>query len=88
MLYPKFNECSNCVDIKDLICEIDAKISMYAENMYNNLTLLINDKIDKEVFSSLLYYKRILTARLFNQCYANSVNITDIISRVKILIYK
>jgi hypothetical protein len=88
MLYTKFTNCTNCIDIKDLICEIDTKIFYYADSMYNNLTLLTTSKIDKEVYSDLLYYKRILTARLFNQCYANSVNITDIISRVKILIYK
>ena len=87
MLQTKLRDCTDCINVLNLLCDIDKKIAFYSCNKINSLTLLLNLPYDKEVLSDLLKYKRILTYRLFYPCYAD-VELQTIVSRVKILLNK
>lgn len=88
MLKANLNECTDCVNLLDLLCQIDEKLKYYAENQLNNMTLMLNRAYDKCVMSDLLHYKQIVTHRLFYPQYASEYLLSSIISRIKILLNK
>jgi len=87
MLQIRLRECTDCVNLLDLLCEVDKRISYYSHNQMNNVELLLTLPYDKEVMADLLHYKGILTNKLFNPTYGG-FPLQTIISRVKILINK
>ena len=87
MLKVNLTNCSTCISVNELLCEIDTHIKKYTDNKYKNITLLTSLPYDKEVLGSLLHYKRILTNRLFNPEYGQ-LPLAVITSRIKILINK
>lgn len=88
MLKIKLTNCSTCIDVENLLCEIDETIKKYASNTLNNAALMLNLPVNTEALELLIAYKRILTNRLFNPKYAESIPLSSITSRIKILIYK
>lgn len=92
MLSPRLSDCTECANIVSLLEEIDCKVTKVAKNMYNNTIFALNQHIPCEGMLDLLTYKRILTYRFCNPCYASDGDtdntLNDIASKVKILIYK
>ena len=88
MLTVKLGGCTHCADLHELICQIDSKLVYYGTNHLNNTKLLTALEFNKEVVDSLITYKRILSNKIFNPSYCCSVNLANIISRVKILLNK
>ena len=88
MLNPRLTNCVDCNTIPSLLKEIDCKLTELAKNEYNNIVFILNRKIDGDVISSLLNYKRILTYKFCNIDYASCYSVTDIASRINVLIYK
>jgi hypothetical protein len=92
MLSPRLTNCTECADIVSLLKEIDCKLSKSAKSLYNNTVFALNQYIPCEGMLDLLNYKRILTYRFCNPCYATNGDkdntLNDIASRVKVLIYK
>ena len=71
-----------------LTSEIDSKLFYYAQNNWNNTSLLLDLEYNKDAIGKLLNYKRILNKRLYNPNYACSVDLGCIISQVKIYLNK
>jgi hypothetical protein len=88
MLTVKLSGCTDCADLHDLLCQIDSKLLYYGTNHLNNTKLLLDLEFNKDVVDCLINYKRILSNKIFNPSYCCSVNLTNIISRVKILLNK
>lgn len=92
MLSPRLTNCTECADIASLLQEIDCKITKIAKNLYNDTIFALNKRVPCEGILDLLNYKRILTYRFCNPCYATNSEtdntLNDIASRVKVLIYK
>lgn len=88
MLYARpLTDCSDC-DVHGLISEIDCKLAEMGKDLYNNISFSLNRKVPSEAILDLLNYKRILTYRLCNSCYADCFSNSQIASRVKLLKYK
>jgi len=88
MLQVKLTDCTNCINLLELLCQIDERLAYYASNEYHRITLLLNINTDPEAIGDLLHYKRIVTNRLFYPSYAQEVPLANIVSRIKILLYK
>ena len=88
MLTPRLTSCTCCADILSLINEIDCKMSQLAGNMYNNLTLMLNQNIPADSMMSLLTYRRILQCKYVNPAYCNEYTINMIAGKVKLLKYR
>lgn len=85
MWTPRLVNCDSCGKIPNLLAAIDCKIALEARKMYENITLLLNNKIDECLIKDLLQYKRILTFKYYNTDYAKDIPLSTIINRVRIL---
>lgn len=88
MLNPRLTNCTECANILSLIEEIDCKLAKLAGNMYNNITLMLNQSIPAETISILLNYRRILQYKYVNPSYISNYTINMIASKVRILKFK
>lgn len=88
MLNIQLKECSNCINIYNLISEIDDKLYYYTQNQSNNISLMLSLDYNIEVIGKLLRYKSILTHRLYNPNYACGFPLSAIVNKIKILISK
>ena len=88
MLNVRLAECKECADISSLISEIDCRLATLADNMFNNITMMLNQPIPSEAIIDLLTYKRILQCRYVNPLYASAYSTNSIASKVRILKYK
>jgi len=87
MLNINLRTCTTCIDVSNLLCEIDRKLAEYGSNRLNNTALLLSRPFNLEVANDLIQYKEILTHKLFFPDYANT-SLSVITSRVKILLNK
>lgn len=88
MLTPRLTNCVECIDILNLLQDIDCKMSNLAKDLYNNIVFSLNKPISQGLMNDLLHYKRILTYKVCNPDYAGDYTITMIASRVKLLKFK
>lgn len=88
MLQVNLTDCSDCLNLKNLLEEIDDRLDCYATNEYHKITLMVSLPSNTEVIKDLLYYKDIVTKKMFYPPYASEINLADIYSRIKILLYK
>jgi hypothetical protein len=88
MLKIKLTNCSTCIDVEKLLCEVDETLKKYASNALNNAALMLNLPVNTETIGLLIQYKRILSNKIRNSQYANTVPLSSITSRIKILINK
>lgn len=83
MTQPKLTSCQNC-NIQALINEIDCKLFDAGIDLYNNITLMLNRKIDGSSLFSLMQYRRILHYKYCNPDYG-CMSIEQIANRIKYL---
>ncbi len=88
MLTPRLNNCVDCTTIPTLLSDINCKITQLAKDEYNNTVFILNLPFNGRAFSDLLNYKRILNYKLCNPNYACNFSVTQIASKVKLLINK
>jgi len=85
MSQARFVKCSNCQSLAEVICSIDKKLTSLAYNHYKNIVFETTKFYSKDLVKKLTFYKRILTAKLFNPSYTDYKS-SVIISRVKVLL--
>lgn len=88
MLYPRLNNCIDCATIPVLITDINNKLAELAQVEYNNIVYSTNYSIPAWAISDLLNYQRILEYKSCNPEYCQQFSVTQIASRVKVLIHK
>lgn len=88
MLTPRLTYCEECSNIPSLIEEIDCKLAKLGNNMYNNITLMLNQPVPTENTIDLLMYKRILWNKYANPLYASNYSVNAIASKVKLLKFR
>jgi len=82
MLSPKLTNCPECANIPSLLKKIDCKLAELGNNLYNNITLMLNKPIYTDEIFQLIGYKRILKYKSVNPDYCNSYTINKIASKV------
>jgi adenine-specific DNA methylase len=88
MLQAKIGFCNDCADLSNLISQIDSKLLHYSKNYMSNICYLTNKDVNENNIKKLIRYKNILHKKLFNSSYLCSIDIEELISRVKLLLYK
>lgn len=87
-MYTRLTNCGECADIQSLIDDIDCKLAKLAGNMYNNITLMLGQKVNTDAVIYLMNYRRILQRKYSNPVYLSNFTLNSIAARVKLLIYK
>lgn len=88
MLSPRLTNCIECTTIPTLLNDIDCKLTLLANDEYNNIVFSLNNITPGDVIGDLLNYKRILIYKYCNPEYACRYTVQMIASKVKILINK
>jgi hypothetical protein len=88
MLQPRLTNCIECASIPALLTDIDCKLTDLAKQEYNNIIFSMTNYLPGPVIGDLLNYKRILTYKYCNPDYAIRFTVSQIASRVKVLIHK
>lgn len=81
----KVRDCDICADSEQLLEDIDCKIKELSVDLYNNVIFALNYPVKSEVFTDLIFYKRIVTYRQYNEDYALPYTDEQIASKVKLL---
>jgi hypothetical protein len=88
MLSPRLTNCIECASISALLTDINDRLTVLANNQYNNIVYSLNNYIPGEVIGDLLNYKQILTYKQCNPSYCEGFTVQMIASRVIVLIHK
>lgn len=84
----KIRDCDVCAGIPQLLDDIDCKIKELSVDLYNNVVYALNYPVKLDLFTDMVFYKRILTYRQYNEDYALPYTDEQIASKVKLLKFK
>ena len=82
MLSPRLTNCPECSDIPSLLKKIDCKLAELGNNLYNNISYMLNKRVPVDDITQLIGYRRILMYKLINPSYVQKYSINMIASRV------
>jgi hypothetical protein len=82
MLSPRLNDCPECANIPSLLKKIDCKLAELGNNLYNNISYMLNKPIPAGDINQLIGYRRILMYKLINPSYVQDYSVAMISSRV------
>ena len=82
MLSPRLTNCPECANIPSLLKKIDCKLAELGNNLYNNISYMLNKQIPTDDIIQLIGYRRILQYKYINPNYAHRYTINMIASRV------
>lgn len=77
--------CTNCDNLEDAICAIDAVLAQYGKNAWQNTAFMTIKPLPHIKMRQLLYYKEILNHLRWNQDMYCPYDFSTIVSRVKAL---
>jgi uncharacterized protein (TIGR02145 family) len=82
MLSPRLTNCPECANIPSLLRKIDCKLAELGNNLYNNISYMLNKPIPAGEILQLITYRRILTHKYCNPDYVHEYSVAMIASRV------
>jgi uncharacterized protein (TIGR02145 family) len=82
MLSPRLTNCPECANIPSLLRKIDCKLAELGNNLYNNISYMLNKPIPAGEILQLITYRRILTHKYCNLDYVHEYSVAMIASRV------
>lgn len=82
MLSPRLTNCPECANIPSLLKKIDCKLAELGNNLYNNISYMLNKPIPAGDITQLITYRRILMYKLCNPNYVQEYTVSMISSRV------
>jgi hypothetical protein len=82
MLSPRLTNCPECANIPSLLKKIDCKLAELGNNLYNNISYMLNKPIPAGDITQLITYRRILLYKFSNPNYAHKYSVDMIASRV------
>lgn len=82
MLSPRLTNCPECANIPSLLRKIDCKLAELGNNLYNNISYMLNKPVPADDITQLIGYRRILLYKLCNPSYLQEYTIPMISSRV------
>ena len=82
MLSPRLTDCPECANIPSLLKKIDCKLAELGNNLYNNISYMLNKPVPADDITQLIGYRRILMYKLCNPSYVQEYTIPMIASRV------
>ena len=82
MLSPRLTNCPECSDISSLLKKIDCKLAELGNNLYNNISYMLNKPVPADDITQLIGYRRILMYKLCNPNYVHKYSVAMISSKV------
>ena len=82
MLSPRLTNCPECANIPFLLKKIDCKLAELGNNLYNNISYMLNKPVPANDILQLIGYRRILQYKYINPNYAYRFSVNAIASRV------
>ena len=82
MLSPRLNNCPECANIPSILKKIDCKLAELGNNLYNNISYMLNKPVPFNDMLQLIGYKRILTFKYYNPNYLANHSIKSITDKV------
>ena len=82
MLSPRLTNCPECANIPSLLKKIDCKLAELGNNLYNNISYMLNKPIEAGNIIQLIAYRRILSYKYCNPNYVHEYSVQMIASRV------
>ena len=82
MLSPRLTNCPECSDISSLLKKIDCKLAELGNNLYNNISYMLNKPVPADDITQLIGYRRILMYKRINPSYVQDYSVAMIASRV------
>lgn len=82
MLSPRLTNCPECANIPSLLKKIDCKLAELGNNLYNNISYMLNKPVPSSDILQLIGYRRILMYKYCNPNYVNKYSVQMIASRV------
>jgi hypothetical protein len=82
MLSPRLTNCPECANIPSLLKKIDCKLAELGNNLYNNISYMLNKPVPAGDITQLIAYRRILLYKLCNPSYVQDYSIAMISSKV------
>jgi hypothetical protein len=82
MLSPRLTNCPECSNIPDLLKKINCKLAELGNDLYNNISYMLNRSIAANDIIQLVAYKRILTYKYCNPEYVHHYSVAMIASKV------
>jgi hypothetical protein len=82
MLSPRLTNCPECANIPSLLKKIDCKLAELGNNLYNNISYMLNKPIPAGDITQLITYRRILMYKFVNPNYAQDYSVAMIASKV------
>jgi hypothetical protein len=82
MLSPRLTNCPECANIPSLLRKIDCKLAELGNNLYNNISYMLNKPVPADDILQLIGYRRILMHKYCNPNYVHEYSVNMIASRV------
>ena len=82
MLSPRLTNCPECANIPSLLKKIDCKLAELGNNLYNNISYMLNKPVPSSDILQLIGYRRILMYKYCNPSYVEKYSVQMIASRV------
>ena len=82
MLSPRLTNCPECANIPSLLKKIDCKLAELGNNLYNNISYMLNKPVPSSDILQLIGYRRILMHKYCNPNYVEKYSVQMIASRV------
>jgi hypothetical protein len=82
MLSPRLTNCPECANIPSLLKKIDCKLAELGNNLYNNISYMLNKPVPSSDILQLIGYRRILMYKYCNPNYVQKYSVQMIASRV------
>ena len=82
MLSPRLTNCPECANIPSLLKKIDCKLAELGNNLYNNISYMLNKPVPSSDILQLIGYRRILMHKYCNPSYVEKYSVQMIASRV------
>lgn len=82
MLSPRLTDCPECANIPSLLKKIDCKLAELGNNLYNNISYMLNKSVPANDILQLIGYRRILMYKYYNPNYVHKYSVAMIASRV------
>lgn len=82
MLSPRLTNCPECANIPSLLKKIDCRLAELGNNLYNNISYMLNKPVPSDDILQLIGYRRILMYKYCNPNYVAKYSVPMIASRV------
>jgi len=82
MLSPRLTNCPECANIPSLLKKIDCRLAELGNNLYNNVSYMLNKSVPAGDILQLMTYRRVLSYKYCNPNYANKYSVQMIASKV------